>query len=343
MIPLYNFKPDKIREIGEIESIFQSHDPAMADARKRGQEIIDYLIDSEKTEDAPAVDCRSYYFSLWVLKGVNENPLLTRTVNYHRDVLETLIMDEKLDGEDIETYANSMGLWASFDPVKEVFYLPMNQFVSCNSRLSGSKYRLTYQLFKDRNVILNRETLAKIMREFFVINSIREVHEIKEEEALRILQDIDNYINSVKELYKVVGSRGILDLGSVDFKMFPPCINEYISQMRDGVNLPHMARFTMVSFLNKIGMPRDDIISLFNTAPDFNERMTTYQVDHVTGNISGTEYSPPKCAVLQSNHLCYKGEDRLCNQEWLKHPLQYYSIKKRSVMSQAGVQTSSKK
>ncbi|WP_393970794.1 hypothetical protein OXIME_001026 [Oxyplasma meridianum] len=342
MIPLYNFKSEAIRDMAEIERTFNSHDPAMADARKRGQEIIYYLIDSEKTEIPPAVDCISYYYSLWVLKGVNENPLLTRAVNYHRDILEKTIMDEKLDGEDIETYANSMGLSASFDPLKAVFYLPMNQFVSCNSKLSGSRYRLSYQLFKDGKVILSREVLAKIIREFFVISSIREVHEIKDEEVSKILQDI-NYIDSLKELYKVVGSRGILDLGSVDFKMFPPCINEYISQMRDGVNLPHMARFTMVSFLNKVGMPRDDIISLFKTAPDFNERMTTYQVDHVTGNISGKEYSPPKCAVLQSNHLCYKENDRLCNQEWLKHPLQYYSLKKRSAMIQAGAQTSSKK
>ena len=342
MIPLYNFKPEKIGAIGEIENIFRSHDPAMADARRRGQEVIYFLIDSENNENPPPVDCISYYYSLWVLKGVNENPLLTRTINYHRDVLEKLVMDEKLDGDDIETYAESMGLSAEFDPVKEVFYLPLNQFVSCNSRLSGSRYRLSYQLFRNGDVILNRETLAKIMREYFVLNSIKEVYKIREEDALSILQDID-YIDSLKELYKVVGSRGILDLGSVDFKMFPPCINEYISQMRDGVNLPHMARFTMVSFLNKVGMPRDDIISLFKTAPDFNERMTTYQVDHVTGNISGTEYSPPKCSVLQSNHLCYKGDDRLCNQEWLKHPLQYYSIKKRAVMSQGGAQTSSRK
>ncbi|MHB1470101.1 MAG: DNA primase regulatory subunit PriL [Thermoplasmataceae archaeon] len=342
MIPLYNFQPEKVKDLSEIEKIFRSHDPAMAEARKKGQDIIYYLIDPEKNDAPPAVDCNSYYYSLWVLKGVNENPLLTRTVNYHRDILEGLIMDEKLDGEDIESYARSMGLSPDFDPVRELFYLPVDQFVSCNSRLSGSRYRLSYQLFREGKVILNRETLAKIMREFFVIKSIRAVHDISEESALQILQDID-YIDSLKELYRVVGSRGVLDLGSVDFKIFPPCMNEYISQMRDGVNLPHMARFTMVSFLNKVGMTRDDIIALFKTAPDFNERMTTYQVDHVTGNISGTEYSPPKCSVLQSNHLCYKGDDRLCNQEWLKHPLQYYSIKKRDMIRQGGVQTSSKR
>lgn len=342
MNPLYNFRPEKVRDLHEIENIFQSHDPEMEKARRKGRDIIYKLIDPEKNEDFPTVDCNSYYYSLWVLKGVNENPLLTRIVNYHRDVLENMIMDEKLDGEDIESYARNMGLLADFDPVREVYYLPIDQFVTCNSKLTGAKYRLSYQLFKDGKVILNREIMAKIMREFFVLTSIKAVHAITEENSFKILQDID-YIDSLKELYKVVGSRGILDLGSVDFRMFPPCISEYISQMRDGVNLPHMARFTMVSFLNKVGMSRDDIIALFKTAPDFNERMTTYQVDHVTGNISGTEYSPPKCSVLQSNHLCYKGEDRLCNQEWLKHPLQYYSIKKRDTIRQGAVQTSSKK
>jgi len=47
--------------------------------------------------------------------------------------------------------------------------LPIDQFVTCNSRLTGSRYRLSYQVFRDGKVILNREIMAKIMREFFVL------------------------------------------------------------------------------------------------------------------------------------------------------------------------------
>ena len=39
-------------------------------SRKKGQDIIYYLIDPEKNDAPPAVDCNSYYYSLWVLKGV---------------------------------------------------------------------------------------------------------------------------------------------------------------------------------------------------------------------------------------------------------------------------------
>ncbi|MCL5440233.1 MAG: DNA primase, partial [Candidatus Thermoplasmatota archaeon] len=74
--------------------------------------------------------------------------------------------------------------------------------------------------------------------------------------------------------------------------------------------------------------------------PDFNQRITEYQVDHVTGQISGTEYSPPKCEVLRSNHVCYWGEDKLCHQEWLRHPLQYYAVKKKSNSKKASSQSS---
>ena len=51
-----------------------------------------------------------------------------------------------------------------------------------------------------------------------------------------------------------------------------------------------------------------------------------YQVEHITGKTSGTEYTPPGCDTMKSNSICFN-PDSLCNKEWMNHPLSYYRIK----------------
>ena len=44
------------------------------------------------------------------------------------------------------------------------------------------------------------------------------------------------------------------------------------------------------------------------------------------------EYTPHGCAALKTNARCpvQPGDDRLCDQEWLTHPLKYIRAKQRS-------------
>ncbi|HLH86444.1 MAG TPA: DNA primase regulatory subunit PriL, partial [Thermoplasmataceae archaeon] len=209
-----------------------------------------------------------------------------------------------------------------------MFTVPASTFITYSSRLSGPRYRLLYQSVSRGFVKCGRELLAKLAREAFVRSAMQIYSRIEKSDALEALAGFSEYLDEIRLALEKSGISHTIELGDVDYALFPPCVKTYLSQMHDGVNLPHLARFTLVSFLHKAGMSSEKIIELFRTAPDFNERLTTYQVNHITGTISSTEYSPPKCAVLGSNHLCYKGNDPLCNQPWLKHPLQYYSVKK---------------
>ena len=62
---------------------------------------------------------------------------------------------------------------------------------------------------------------------------------------------------------------------------------------------------------------------LFATAPDFKESFTRYQVEHISGKTSGTQYSSPKCDTLVSSGVC-PGPNALCRQ--IRHPLSYYRV-----------------
>jgi DNA primase large subunit len=123
------------------------------------------------------------------------------------------------------------------------------------------------------------------------------------------------------------------DLGPVKLELLPPCMSRLLAQLQQGVNVPHTGRFALTSFLHTIGMGSEDIMKLFSAAPDFKEEMTRYQVEHITGKTSGTEYTPPGCPSMVTWGLCPMEElareqrDRFCVHPKMHHPLTYYRWK----------------
>lgn len=319
-------------DVGEenISTLLNSNDPAAGRKRRLAVRLIMEAMGNEESNEVSAIDdliCMP--LSLWILRRVNEHLLTSRVLNHARDLVEKFILSSSVHDEYVPDYAARYGVKITYNEEDELFSIPVSTFVTYTSRLSGYRYRLVYQNIRNGTVYADRETVAKIIREAFVRKALESYGTIDSGSTERVLAPISQSITEVVEKLQTSGIKKNFDLGEVDFSLFPPCVKEYITQMQDGINLPHMARFTLVSFLHKVGMNNEGIIGLFKTAPDFRESLTTYQVNHVTGEISSTEYSPPKCTVLQSNHLCYMGEDPICHKDWLKHPLQYYTFKKR--------------
>ncbi|MGI0041896.1 MAG: DNA primase, partial [Nitrosopumilaceae archaeon] len=65
---------------------------------------------------------------------------------------------------------------------------------------------------------------------------------------------------------------------------YPPCIKHAIEVLDRGENLPHSGRFMLATFLLSKGQTTDQIAPLFKNAPDYNERVTRYQLDHIAGS-----------------------------------------------------------
>lgn len=263
---------------------------------------------------------------LTLLRGVNENVLTNRILISYRKEVERACRTMTL--EDVEGYSIRLGIDANLEFEEECISVSLRDYVGIAGRISGSTHHLIFQELRHGRVFLNRDQVAKLLREYFY-NNVRAFYDsLTYEGAVRITSPYQKETGYVRELYLKNAGKNSPELGEVEAEKFPPCIKEYVKQVSEGINIPHLARFTMVSFLHKIGLQNNSIMEIFRTAPDFNEKITSYQVNHITGESSGTQYSPPKCVTLQSNHLCYKGDDPLCNKEWLKHPLRYYEIKK---------------
>ncbi len=107
----------------------------------------------------------------------------------------------------------------------------------------------------------------------------------------------------------------------------PPCVRHLVEQLGEGKNVPHMGRFTLASFLANIGTEEEEIVRAFKPATDFSERMTRYQVEHISGKRGGrTKYTCPMCTTLKTHGVCYK-PDEVC--ATIRNPLSYYKKQAR--------------
>jgi DNA primase large subunit len=80
--------------------------------------------------------------------------------------------------------------------------------------------------------------------------------------------------------------------------------------MGRGENLPHSARVMLATYMLAIGKPIDEIVMMYQNAPDFNEKITRYQVEHLAGlKGSRTKYSVPSCEKLLNENLCFATEE----------------------------------
>ncbi|VVC02702.1 DNA primase large subunit PriL [Candidatus Bilamarchaeum dharawalense] len=80
----------------------------------------------------------------------------------------------------------------------------------------------------------------------------------------------------------------------------PPCIAKLLEEMKKHNNLPHHARLYLVTYLLAIGINENQITEMFSDLPDFNEKVTRYQVGH----IKKKGYNVPTCATVMTYGLC---------------------------------------
>lgn len=137
--------------------------------------------------------------------------------------------------------------------------------------------------------------------------------EIKEEEKKRLIE------NAVKKHYenlplvkdppeeiKEAGKKLLEEMPKSEVKItvkagdHPPCITRLLEEARKHENLPHHARWYLATYLLAIGMDEDGITKIYSDLPDFNEKVTRYQVDH----IKKKGYNVPSCSTVMTYGLC---------------------------------------
>ncbi len=204
------------------------------------------------------------------------------------------------------------------------FRLHFTDFLRFTNTMRDTPWKLINQPVDRGYVVLRREKALRVLR-----NAIQ--RHIEQGLPLPVNDDIlGAFRGDLAEIRGILEAKKATfkaeDIGKVSITRFPPCMYNLLAQIQNHENVPHMGRFAIVAFLHHIGLSNEEIFRVFGDVPDFAADVTRYQIEHITGTSSPTEYTPPECSTMKSYGIC-PGPDRICMT--IKHPLSYYRVKGR--------------
>lgn len=191
------------------------------------------------------------------------------------------------------------------------FVIPVPDYLKHSVNFHEQEWKLVNRLVDNGSVFLSaHETVRLIRKELDNYISSK----IQSASIPLIPESFKNPINNLLSLAKK------FSVQFVETTEYPPCIKHAMEVLNKGENLPHSGRFMLATYLLNKGQTIEEIAPLFKNAPDYNEKITLYQLKHLAGNFgSGTKYSCPSCEKLKSENLCYAIPE--CNN--IINPLQF--------------------
>jgi len=207
------------------------------------------------------------------------------------------------------------------------FALSFTDYLRNARSFHESRFKLVNKPLLKGEVYLTKREAARLLREEIQ----RRIEERLNADVRSILpESLLNQIEDLKKKYAGRAEEIIFEEFPKEMmeEAFPPCIAQLLSAAKAGRHISHLGRFTLTSFLLNVGMRPSEVVDIFRSSSDFNERLTRYQVEHIAGaRGSGTKYIPPSCETLRTHGLC-PGSYDIC--KGIKHPLAGYRRRMRT-------------
>jgi DNA primase large subunit len=201
-------------------------------------------------------------------------------------------------------------------------------YLSIATHFQSDKWKLINRYLQNGHVYLIKDELARLISEeantrmYTRIQSSPQTN--LQDYFTRWLDPINQILTKIKSQFR----RDELPKAALE-AAYPPCIKRLNDALLDRHHLSHMGRFTLTSFLLNVNISIDDLVKLYLSVSDFDERHTRYQIEHIAGKKgSGTKYHPPKCRTLKTHSLC-PGPDTTC--QYITNPLHYYRRKSSQI------------
>jgi len=226
------------------------------------------------------------------------------------------LSSEREQGKIALSLASELGIQVDFPEQKSFFVsLPLKDFLSVP--INEDPLKLVNQFVNNGLVFLDLNSFQKYLRQK-CLEAVLSSLPVPTRGIPKRLQGIAMQLKQAsREREQRLFSQAFK--GRVAPEAFPDCIASMYGQLASGQKLPHMANFTLATFLNSIGMPKQNIMALFKKAPNFSERTSSYQVDR----IAKQNYSPPSCEKIRAYGYCPNQGCRA------KHPLSLYRARMR--------------
>ena len=193
------------------------------------------------------------------------------------------------------------------------FRIPLSQYLSFP--LQDAQLHLVNQSVHEGKVSLSVNAASRWLAEA-VHHSVRSSLPVDTNGLPSFFSESASSVSDALSALRSQESRALS--GEIRFDAFPPCMEKLHGEIASGVNIPHMARFDLATFLININMSTAQVVDVFSKAANFDERVTRYHVENLSGKETGKKYSVPSCAKIREHGLCVS---RTCN---VGHPLQFY-------------------
>ncbi len=213
--------------------------------------------------------------------------------------------------------------------------LPLVDYLRLSVPIREADFRLSRQEVSGGSVRVGRIRAARLVQEAIRLRLAVPLP-LADDVRERVRQQEADLLRRLAERSPAPVARGGPGAAALRPELFPPCIRKMRRMLQAGENLSHAGRFALAAFLHRAGADFETIVDAYRGAPDFDESITRYQVEHITHHDGGAGYTPPECDTLRSHGLCFRDgdptsdrpadrqRDELCYRPDLRHPLQYY-------------------
>ena len=304
---------------------------------------ISYSLDVS-TEIGRMMEFLSFLHSMLVVCASFDERLLARWVEGEASRADQLMgLEESSFSLISSTYLSSIDLRESETGEPE-YWVPLSDFIELSPKISGKYWRLVNRPVSNGWVCLNSgfgesssgrtsRLIKERIRQQLYNNCVERMARMDDEFASKFTESVEKIMGLMSEQVEAE-----MPVNAALREDWPPCFESAISELNQGINVNHAGRVFLAAFSRSIGIPQEQTCSFFSNAPDYESDTTSYQVNQIYER----EYTPHGCSSLKTNARCpvQVGDDSLCDQEWMDHPLKYIRIKQkgRFVMSSQDIE-----
>ncbi|MED5159348.1 MAG: hypothetical protein VYD62_03935 [Candidatus Thermoplasmatota archaeon] len=320
--------------------------PWLEDVRTRGRlRLLDSVMHKDGADTATTVDMSteigrmtevlSFLHAMLVVCASFNDRLLARWVEGESSRADGLF---GMDSGNFEllasSYISDIRTESQQGAEDVVYWIPMVDFIELCPRISGVYWHLPNRPVEDGWVRMDpavgensRQRTARLLKERVRENltnaCLERMEKMSEEFAALFADPVERITSLLSERVEAE-----MPMTAAVREDWPPCFESAVSELNQGVNVNHVGRVFLAAFSKSIGLSQEQTCSFFANAPDFNAETTGYQVNQIYER----DYTPHGCAALKTSARCpvQPGDDRLCDQEWMTHPLKYLRAKQRS-------------
>jgi DNA primase large subunit len=285
--------------------------PDMRDVIDRAAERIEIEVGGNMYDklDRYEIEILTFLVSLIMVKSISLEPVLRKFALAEARRAEKFLIEDLKHQSEIQRrslftkiFDNLFNLRIEVAEDGRLFKVRIADYLSRSSHFHEQEWKLINRLVNKGYVYLDADETVRLVRNelsVLIYEKIRAMTLPTLPQAIKAKADDLRTRLAPRYEYRAAA---ITD--------FPPCVKHALEVMGRGENLPHSARVMLATYMLAIGKPVDEIVMMYENAPDFNEKITRYQVEHLAGmKGSRTKYSVPSCDKLRNENLCFATAD----------------------------------